>query len=192
MRTLFIILLFTSVHASADFVGSALHGFAIGSGPIAPQGEVYPREMLESIAVLENKFSANEHTRLVLSFETFKSNADKYYLNVRFCVKGRTRRTCFHEATRTVYFTPDRTGLLLRDIYLSNLSKKTLENMAPHLKDNKLEVLAVLKKVKGWYYLDDEIVSETQFDFLPALQSGEFITVHKIDRELTVGIQFQN
>lgn len=193
MRTLsFIILLFTSVHASADYVGSMLsHPFGMGSGPVAPQGEVYTREIIESIAVLEEQFSANENTRLVFSIETQKSNTEKYYLNMRICVKERSHRFCFHEVTTTVNFIPDRLGLLLRDLYLSNIPKRTLVRMARYAKENKLEVRALLKKVTPWYR-DDEILAEKQFDFMQALQSGEMVPIFKIDREIQVGLQFQN
>ncbi len=187
-----IILLFTSLNATADYFGSTLsHSLPGVGGAISPQGEVYTREILESIAVLEEQFSANEHTRLVFSFETQKIQAEKYSLNVRICVKGRSSRFCFHEATTTVGFISDRLGLLLREIYLSNLSKSTLKRMANYMKENKLEVRVLLKRVTPWY-LENEILAETQIDFMSALQSGNLVPIFKLDNEIQVGLQFQN
>lgn len=187
-----IVLLLVSTHASADYIGTMLNPpFGTGSGSIVPQGEIYPKEILESIAVLEEQFSASEHTRLVFSIQTFKSHSDKYALNVRICSKGNVRSRCFHEATTTVNFIPDRLGLLLREVYLSTIPKDTLVRMAQLLKNNRLEVIATLKRATPWYK-QDETLQVTRFDFMSTLQSGEFVTVLKRDQELVVGLQFQN
>lgn len=128
----------------------------------------YP--FMESTATLHEEFKVSDQCRLTVSVQPKVITNLKHVVKIEFCAKN---GKCIKETLPSVSFTTDKKDSFVRDLYLNNLNKKVLLQMAKLHKENNLAVVVSIIELSPYHSWLDKTIGQMAFDFDKMIETHE-------------------